>query len=111
MNLSHPPNPVLASKLGGCHVAEQIVQQRLEVEPAIAAVGERAELLAGVLSELEGLMGAVAQGFEVSRASQRFCVRTYAKAMGTKGLRSSEPCRRGREGSDCSWAQRVAAIG
>ena len=40
-------------------MVQEVVQQRVEIEPLVETVGESAEVLAGVLAELEGLVGAV----------------------------------------------------
>jgi hypothetical protein len=48
-------------------VAEQAVQEGLQVDAAIEAVGEGAEVLAGVLCEPEGFVGAADQGLQVAQ--------------------------------------------
>ena len=40
-------------------MAKQVVQQRVEVDALVETVGEGAEVLAGVLAELESLLGLI----------------------------------------------------
>ena len=47
MNLSHGPNLALSDGRGGCGMAEDVVEQRMKIEPLIETVGEGAEVLAG----------------------------------------------------------------
>ena len=50
-------------------MVQEVVQQRVEIEPLVETVGESAEVLAGVLAELEGLVGAVDHRLEVAKHS------------------------------------------
>ena len=59
MSLSHGPKLSLAGRRGGGGMTEQVILQRLEIEPLVEAVGEGAEVLVGVLAELEGLVDSV----------------------------------------------------
>jgi hypothetical protein len=67
MNLSQRSDLVLAPRRSGRRVAEQRLQQGSQVEPTIEPVGKRAEVVAGVLAELERLVRAVDHGFEVAQ--------------------------------------------
>ena len=67
MNLSRGPNLSLAGRCSGSGVTEHGVQQRVEIEALVETVGESAEVLVGVLCELEGLMGAVDHRLEVAK--------------------------------------------
>jgi hypothetical protein len=67
MSLSHSPNLTLARRRARSGVAEQVVHQCPQVHAPIEAVGECTKVLAGVLAELEGLMGAIDHGLEVAQ--------------------------------------------
>ena len=79
MNLSYTPNLAFASRRGGCGVAEQIAHQGLRMSPSVEPIAEGAEVLAGVLAELEGLVGAAAYGLEVTQpAADPYELRHFA---------------------------------
>ncbi len=66
MNFSHRPNRVLRVRpaLRRCH--QQALGQRLEVEPAIEAVGEGAKILRCIFSKSKTVVAATQAGLEVS---------------------------------------------
>ena len=67
MNLIHPTDCTLAHRRRSDGVAFQIRNQLTHVEAVVEAVAECAEVLVSVLAELEGLLGAADDGFEVGQ--------------------------------------------
>ena len=69
MSLSHTPDLAFARIPSGHSVSEQKAQQGRQIHPPVEAVGGGAKVLAlaGVLAELEGLVGSVGQLLEVTQ--------------------------------------------
>jgi hypothetical protein len=67
MKLSHAPDLLLPRRRGGRRVAEQPMQQRRQVEAAVNPIGKGAEVVAGVLAEIERLVRAIDHRLKVAQ--------------------------------------------
>lgn len=69
MNFNHSPNRVLRVRPALRRSHQQALGQRLEVEPAIEAVGEGGKILRCVFSKAKTVETATETGFEVAQHS------------------------------------------
>ena len=67
MNLSPPPDNVFTQRLGVCAVADQVGHHLAQIEAVVDAIAEGAEVLVGVLAELECPVRATDHGLEVAQ--------------------------------------------
>ena len=59
MNLSHTLNLAFVSGRTASGMSARVAQKYPQIHSPVEAVGERAEVLAGVLAELESLLGLI----------------------------------------------------
>ena len=67
MNLSLPTNLTFPRRSRGRCVANQALQECLEIDAVVEPIGERAEVVAGVLVELERLVAPANHRLEVAQ--------------------------------------------
>ena len=66
MTFSHS-NPALRARVAGRGGHQQSVGEGMEVEAAIEAIGDSAEVAFGVLAEAEGMVGTAEAGFDIAQ--------------------------------------------
>jgi hypothetical protein len=66
MSFSHA-NPALGARTAACGGHQQSVGKGVEVEAAIEAIGDSAEVAIGVLAEVQGMVGTAEAGFDIAQ--------------------------------------------
>ena len=67
MNLSHPSDLAFLGGRAGRGVADQALQERLQIHAVVDEVCEGTELMVGVFAELERLVAPADHGLEVAQ--------------------------------------------